>query len=414
MTETAVLGRPAAPVLPVAPRALGRLAAPVSALLLFIALGLFMVGTTEFPGNDELEHVSYAAHLQETGRLLPEFERQRTLRRDDFSLWDDRPNYIGHPSPFYALIARTLDRSLPAAQAVLTPRLASLGLLAAGVALAVFAGARAFRRDGGAVAVVCASVALCPGLSSIAGMVTNDSLAVLGGALAYWGLAAPARGRLHAAAAGAGLMLALWAKPNAGLAVGAMVAAMIVLARPGRFRLLGAACVGGLLGLVPMAPIVLGYGAVVPVTAEGVWAVASIASPVEYLPAFLLNLGNTFGFLRTGAWPLPQHSAPALVVAFWAMLGCIAWGARAEQRSGRPPVALAGMVAFAAVLPIHFWFSAHKLGGSLPAASFRYDLPLWPALAHGLAAAVAFAPGRWRAGAACVGAAAFALAWLPV
>jgi hypothetical protein len=48
-------------------------------------------------------------------------------------------------------------------------------------------------------------------------------------------------------------------------------------------------------------------------------------------------------------------------------------------------VAAAAPVAFAIVLPIHLWFSATRLGFSLPAASFRYYLPLWPALAHACA-----------------------------
>lgn len=50
-------------------------AVPIACLLLFSGLALQSSGMTGFPGAfDELEHISYAAHLQETGRLLPRFE----------------------------------------------------------------------------------------------------------------------------------------------------------------------------------------------------------------------------------------------------------------------------------------------------------------------------------------------------
>ena len=414
MTETALLGtRLPEPVRP-ARRLAFRVALPAIALAAFLAVALGLVATTPFPGNDELEHVSYAAHLQETGRLLPQFELQRTLRRDDFSTWDDRPNYIGHPSPFYVLVARVLDRQLPPGRAVLAPRLLSLLLLACGVGLALAAGARAVRRDRLALGVTCLAIAACPELLTVSAMVTNDSLAVLGGALACWGLAARPRQLGHDVAAGAGLMLALWAKPNAGLEVGLMLAAMLALHPAGRGRLALAGVLGGCLGAAPTLPILLTYGAVVPVTAEGVWLMASVPEPAEYLPVFLLNLGNTWGFLRTGAWPLPGV-VPALtagVVA--AMLACAGHGAWRAWRLGRPPVAAAGMIAFLAVLPVHYGFAATRLGGSIPAASFRYDLPLWPALALGLGSAVMLARRPWqRAAAAGVTALAIAVGWLP-
>jgi hypothetical protein len=86
----------------------------ITCLLLFSGTCLALIATTKFPSAfDELEHISYAAHLQETGRLLPRFEEQKTLSPGDLGRWDDRPNYLGHPSPFYLLMALLLDRTLP-------------------------------------------------------------------------------------------------------------------------------------------------------------------------------------------------------------------------------------------------------------------------------------------------------------
>ena len=142
-------------------------AVPIVCLLLFSGACFGLIATTGFPAAfDELEHISYAAYLQETGRLLPRFEEQRILSPGDLSRWDDRLNYLGHPSPFYALIALVLDRTLPPTQAILMPRLVSAGLLLAGVALALGAGRRQFERDRLALILFCLAVALCPKLLS--------------------------------------------------------------------------------------------------------------------------------------------------------------------------------------------------------------------------------------------------------
>jgi hypothetical protein len=87
------------------------------------------------------------------------------------------------------------------------------------------------------------------------------------------------------------------------------------------------------------------------------------------------------------------------------MIACAAVGgvaginrvvARGRLWTPRDAIAAAGVVAFAVVLPIHLWFSATRLGFSLPAASFRYYLPIWPVLVHALAYSIAIARNRWR------------------
>jgi hypothetical protein len=370
---------------------------PVAAFALFAAIALRLAVTAPFPAPDELQHVSYAAYLQETGRLLPRFEAQLTLQQDDLSRWDTRPNYIGHPSPFYLFAAAFLDRSLPPSLAVLPLRVASLALIALGLALALLAGFRCFADDVPALLAFCAALVFCPQLLAASGQVTNDSLALLGGALAYWGAAEPGR-RSAAFATGAGLLLALWAKPNAGLAVGCFVGIACCIARPARPFPFLAAGAGILIGVVPYLFMLARYGTIVPVTAEGLNHLRLLPGFFRYLPIFLLNLGRTWGSLHIRRWPIAGPLDWFTIAAFWAVVTCTvlaAWQAR--RRPGEPAavVAMAVSLALAVVLAAHLWFACARLGYSWPAASFRYELPLWPAMAHALGYAVRAAPGRW-------------------
>lgn len=214
----------------------------------------------------------------------------------DLEQWDTRPNYIGHPSAYYLFIGNFLDRSLAPERAVLLPRLASLGLLSAGLMLALVTGVRSFEQDRMALAVFCIGLLLCPEILSITKQVTNDSLAVLGGALAYWGAGAQDRLRWRSSVGVAmGLVCALWAKPNAGLEIGVFLAALLALRGAGHIGLLAPAVAGSLIGSLPYLLIVRDYGAVVPVTAEGVWEVRHMADFKEYVPVFFSNIGYTWG-----------------------------------------------------------------------------------------------------------------------
>ena len=374
---------------------------PLMCLLASLLIGLTLIATTAYPGPlDELEHVSYAAFLQETGRLLPKFELQRILVIDDMGRWTDRPNYLGHPSPFYVLISLFLDRTLGAAPAILAPRLVSGGLILLGVALALWTGWRHFRRERTALLTFCLLLSLCPKLLVVASQVTNDSLAFLGGALAYWGLSMQERRRwLGSVGTTLGLVFALWAKPNAGLAVGALLGVFALLRPTCRAALLFAFAVAIAVGAFPYLLIIKDYGALVPVTAEQLVDVRQLDGFGSYVPAFLLTVGLTWSYTQTGAWPIPSLASLTASLLFWAMMACTAMGgclAWRRGRTARDAIATAAPLAFALVLPIHFWFSATKLGYSLPAASFRYYLPLWPPLAHALAYGVASGRHRWQ------------------
>ena len=395
-----------------------RRAIPIACLLLFSGAGLALIATTVFPGGfDELEHISYAAHLQETGSRLPRFEEQRTLSPGNLGQWDNRPNYLGHPSPFYVLMALVLDRALPPEQAVLMPRLASAGLLLVGVALALGAGERQFGRDRMALLLFCLMVALCPKLLAVSGQVSNDALAFLGGALAYRGACEEERCRWRGpAAVGLGLAFALWAKPNSGLAVGAWLGLFLLMKsplRPGPQLGLG---LGLAIGCVPYISIIAGYGAVVPVVVEDFGHIRQMDGFASYLPVFLLNLGHTWALSQTGEWPITQAGAVVTILLFWTVIACAALGGRLAWPSRREPqaaIAVAAPVAFSLVLAVHLWFASTSLGFSLPAASFRYYLPLWPPLAHAVAFGVIAARAPWRrASLTAIGFAVLAVGWL--
>ena len=380
---------------------------PVLCCLAFCIIALTLIVTQDYPGYmDELEHVSYAAFLQETGRWLPKFELQKTLVIADMGQWQDRANYLGHPSPFYLFIGRFLDRSLPPFQAILPLRLASAALVLTGVILALLAGRRHFMQDRLAAPVFCLLLALCPALLAISGQVTNDSLAFLGGALAYWGASTADRRRwLGLGGIVPGLVFVLWAKPNAGMAVGIWLGTFALLRGLIRTPLTLAIALGLAVGSIPYLFILRDYGALVPVTGEQFGHYHVLDSFARYLPAFLVNIGYTWSFSRTGTWPITSWAGLIAPALFWMMIACAAVGgvagingvvARGRLWTPRDAIAAAGVVAFAVVLPIHLWFSATRLGFSLPAASFRYYLPIWPVLVHALAYSIAIARNRWR------------------
>jgi hypothetical protein len=375
-----------------------------------------------------LEHVSFATTMQDTPTLRPDYKRQTTLEREDLGIWNPRPNYIGHPVPYYLLIAPFIDRSQPSPlEAVRTSRLMSLGLILAGLAAALHGGILALRGDRVGLVVFCALVALCPELLSVSTMVNNDALGFLGGALAFCGMVGQSPpewagkgwrqgtgGLQHPAydaLAGLGLLLALWAKPNAGLETGLILGLVLFLRGDWRPRLLACLTIGGLIGMLPYADLLLRYGKLVPVTAEDIGFTPHLDSWIGYPQAFMILLGKSWGFLRSALWPQTGLIPALTVIAFWAILGWIVWSAR-RTGPGLARIALAAPIVFTAVLAIHLWFSATRLGFSLTAPSFRYYLPLWPALAYAVARGIAIATPFWQIAARTMAAALLALGWL--
>ncbi len=387
------------------------------AFLAFAGLTVLLLLIKRYPSPfDELEHVSYVAYLQETRSWRPMFEAMQTLVIGDLTRWDQRPNYLGHPSPFYWFETLFLDRALPLHEAVTRVRLGSAALAVGGIGLALWAGWRHFRQSPLALLVFCALVALCPKLLATTGQVTNDALAIGAGGLAYWGASIEARRRgIGVAACALGLMLAMWAKPNAALAIGAALGVYAVLRLRARPWLIPTMAAGSAAGSVPYWPILAKYGALVPITVEQFGHVHSVPG-AAYIPAFLFTVAYTFCLEQTGTWPiLDAASVVAAALAWLLFAAMVAGGVLALRRPGRGTVqllAIAGPVAFLAVFPIHFWFSAVKLGGSLPAASFRYYLPIWPFTVHALGYAVMTTGPRWRRTLAWLAGAVLVVGWL--
>ena len=408
MSVTTVPGRIAGWTAPAA-------AIPLAAGLAFAALTLFLIWAKAYPSDfDELEHVSYAAYLQETHEWRPMFEAMRDLPRNSLASWDSRTNYLGHPAPFYWLEALFLDRTLPLGDAVVRLRLVSAGLVAGGVGLTLLAGLGHFRRDRLALGLFCTLVALNPKMLAVAGQVTNDALALLAGGLAYWGASAGVRRRAGLLACGLALVLALWAKPNAGFAVGAVLGLHALLRWREGVALVGALGAAALVGSVPYWLILAKYGVLVPVTVEQFGGVRQVPG-AAFLPVFLFNLAYTFCYHQTGAWPVPGGTELLVSVLVWALLGTAAYGGwRAWQAPGGTVrrLAITGPAAMLAVMPVHLWFTLTALGGSIPAASFRYYLPIWPFLAHAVAYAVAGGGARTRRSVLGLVGAALLVGWL--
>jgi hypothetical protein len=386
------------------------------AVAVFMLVALLLVLTKTYPSAfDELEHVAYTVFLQETHEWRPMFEAMRDLPWDSLTRWDTRPNYLGHPSPYYWYETLFLDRELPIHQAITLLRIGSACLVAVGVVLALRAGAHVFARDSLALVVFCALVALSPKLLAVTGQVTNDALASLAGGLAYWA-ALQRRRRIGLAAAALAMALALWAKPNAGLAVGAALGLFALMSLRARPWLIPALAIGAIVGAIPTALIVAKYGALVPMTVEQFGGVHQVPGLLAYLPAFAFNLAYTFCFSQTGAWPVPGPGAILAVTLVWCLLAMVAIGGVLAWREshGEPTrlLAIAAPLAFLAVLPIHFWFSATKLGGSLPAASFRYYLPIWPFMGHAIAYSVAASRSPVRQIGAALVVGTLVVAWL--
>lgn len=115
------------------------------------------------------------------------------------------------------------------------------------------------------------------------------------------------------------------------------------------------------------------------------------ADLASYIPEFFLFLGMS--------WSLAQSASALNIALFWMLIlasmlaGGLAWRRRQTLDAA---IAAAGPAAFAVTLPIHLAYGATSLGYSIPAASFRYYLPLWPFLAHTVAFGVAAAARPWQ------------------
>lgn len=208
--------------------ALSRMSDPVpatrllvyAAALLLVAVQAWHTMKTVPPGipPDELAHVSYLAHLEETGRLLPDY-RSRYLY-SELGARLDHKNYLAHPPFYYNL----LKPFVPAQPRLIFSRLHDLRLVnmalgLCGVGLFLWVGCREplplwFH------AYYAAAFSAVPMVSYLAGTVNNDNLLLLAGGLAVLGAVNFLREKPRPSGLvllALGLALALLVKATAGL-----------------------------------------------------------------------------------------------------------------------------------------------------------------------------------------------------
>lgn len=378
---------------------------------------------------DEPVHVSYAAYLEVSGRVLPRYEEMRLL--DASGSFGALPGYLAHPPAYYHLLrglAHAANDASAAPLDELTRRLRRLSapLFAVAAALFLALGAR-LRAPVSAHAVFAAAVATVPPLAFVGSAVNNDVLAFLAGGLALLGLARLLEGRSGAATGtlvGSGLALALLSKATAGLLVLVVTAAALALARPSvrwekDARFLLASLPWLLLPALYFVPVLLRYGTPVPsleVVDPAAFArsafVEATGTPrlafVPWVQKVMRIFGSTWLSVVGHVWlpvgPLPTLAGPALLAAL-AAFG-LAPVRRPVPDADRPArdLARAGAAAAAATLLANLaWaWDAYVTTGHLGGLHARYYLPLLPCLGLAAASGLGRLPARGIAAAALV------------
>ena len=355
----------------------------------------------DFPNPyDEAAHFSFALHVLQTGDLLPAFADLRLVDPEAITVWTDRPNYLNHPSGYYALMAAAAAPfELSPADLIRFWRLLNVALAALVVALILRLG-----RDAGwstpAQVAFAVLVALNPALPVLGSIVNNDNLAFLGGALTCLGAFRLLSGRRSAGVwmtAAAGVLLAGLAKLTAALLCGLLLAGTLIwLIRsegPGVLRSASAmlCLVVAALGLAPYLWFLLHHGSPAPFTAGQAGILESRLAEI-----------TAWRDSRLDFWPYVGHFAQSLLV-YWSpvtpirppqiallalpaiVLGASAIGILAALRRAwrgmEDPTArfvIGGVAALASMAAVHleFTFARHQETGWLRGVYPRYYFPL--------------------------------------
>jgi hypothetical protein len=239
-------------------------------LFLFILAATFSAVRKDVTrGFDEVAHASYVAHLQNTGEIWPVFEDLRMLDPISFRFTGEL-NYLNHPSPYYALLARLGPQLEGHPEAIVVHRLLNVALAAIGFASLLMLGLVAGLPRLSLYAYV-VPLACIPVLVPLAGAINNDNLAFTGGGiatLAAWRLAATGSRAALLVAVG-GVIMASWAKMTALLLVGGLVGVVLVWTMwRGRFqaRWIGPLAVAVLLAGAPYVALFVQHGSPAPST----------------------------------------------------------------------------------------------------------------------------------------------------
>lgn len=387
----------------VAPRQHAGNALLVAAVVALFAIAATLCGLRKdvTHGFDEVAHASYVAQLQDSRSAWLPLEDLRLLDPSSFR-FTERPSYLNHPSPYYALLAwlgPTLDGH---PSAIVYDRLINVMLdtIALALLLAIALAAGIPKPEFYAYVIPLGCI---PVLPALAGAVNNDNLGFAGGAVATFAAYKLLTDR-HAAwlaAALAGLVVAAWAKLTGLLLVGGMLAMVLgwTMLR-GRLRWTWAA-VAFAAAVVAAAPYViftLRYGGPIPDT-PGYLALLTITHHPEArmlgtarlsFPAYLAHFAAAF--MRDWLPSLAPRSTlndamlaipVATLLAAVAGIGCAARRLlRGADETALDVLAVAGGAAIAATLMLHIAYSyqRHLATGWLLDAYPRYYLPLAAAI----------------------------------
>jgi len=366
----------------------------IVALLIVVAtLGALRKDVTQ--GFDEVAHASYVAHIQHTGECWPTLTDMRMLEPVQFT-FTDAPNYLNHPSPYYALLALLGPTLEGHPNAIIVHRLINIAFAALGVAALLMIGIYA-RFSPPLFCAYAVPLACIPVLTSLAGAVNNDNAAFAGGAvtmLGAWQLIATGRARWLALAL-VGVLVASWAKLTGLMLAGGLLSGVLLwLAGRGRFRMPWIAPLVLVLALAaaPYIVLIVQYGSPTPNTPgqlallhDGAqlagWDNTAHMTPLGYTAYFLgsfilewMPILAPRNALNYGALVIPVIAALCAIAGIAWSLGRIA----RKTETALDVIVVAGALAFAATLLVHIVFSyqRHVGFGWMMDAYPRYYLPL--------------------------------------
>ncbi|HUD95688.1 hypothetical protein [Sphingobium sp.] len=380
-----------------APALSGWLGLPFSTWLVVLAYFTLTLGVAlsiPFPSQiDELPHLSVIRSQFEHFQLFPEWSSYRQLEVDDLTRWSANPNYINHPSLYYALLA-----PLMAITASPLPfRIVNVLLSTGALTLIVLSVRRHFVEQAVPITPFAIITACFPKAALVGGMVNNDNLSALAGALLLAGMVGlPGAGWWIMAA----LAIAGWTKLTAFIALGAVAGTWLGLGwlrgdRRLTDRMILLAAFGILIGLLPYVVTWLRTGHLIWVNAD-IWRV-----PLDRRAHY--DLAGFAGFFLRALvlkWPAAEgiYPFPLALLTLCLPLVLAAIGLR---RPALRSIGLAYAVGLALLFGAHFlfgWRSFQALG-DLTIMQVRYYNVLWPGIA--LAASAALAPlwtrQRWTA-----------------
>ena len=357
--------------------------------------------TTNF---DEVAHASYIAYLQHTGETWPALKEMRMLDPSSFRFTSEA-NYLNHPSPYYALLARLGPNLEGHPEALIVYRLFNVVLAALGLAALMAIGLVA-RLPRFMLYAYVVPLACIPVLAPLAGSINNDNAAFAAGAiamLAAWQLMTTGSRAWLMAALG-GVIVAAWAKLTGLLLVGGLVGGVLAwLMWCGHFqrRWIVPIAIAALLAISPYVAFIAQYGSPAPNTPGQIASLQTIAhdagwdsaerlSPAAYAVHFVTEFDlEWMPTLIHQPVPLLEQIATALyyaalgipvAAALCAFAGVVVSAQRLARGNEGPidVVVAAGALAFAAMFVVHgvFSYERHVAFGWMKDAYPRYYFPL--------------------------------------